>query len=168
MSQAFVDSEVNFTLGVLSWQEEYWNFECKYLNERLSPIIFPYFQSMQFTFAFPFLPMRDVVPGDGICADIAPTVLGFRFLGSLFLSHLLTCFLAHLLPRPHERSDLSAFIHFYPSFQAQLEHFSESPFPGREKQRSGESGWGTVRASTCRMLGWRGTFRKEGFCSVVD
>ena len=29
MSQAFVDSEVNFTLGVLSWQEEYWNFECK-------------------------------------------------------------------------------------------------------------------------------------------
>lgn len=29
----------------------------------------------------------------------------------------------------------------------------KSPFPGREKQRSGESGWGTVRASTCRMLG---------------
>lgn len=27
-----------------------------------------------------------VVPSDGICADIAPTVLGFRFLGSLFLS----------------------------------------------------------------------------------
>lgn len=55
--------------------------------------------------------MRDVVPSDGICADIAPTVLGFHFLGLLFLSFKLICFLDHM----NDQTFLSSYIFAHPS-----------------------------------------------------